>query len=35
VIVPAMVDWSAANVPAMLPKADAVEVMDASGMSVA
>jgi hypothetical protein len=33
VIVPVMVDWSAANVPAMVPKVEAVEVIVASGMA--
>jgi hypothetical protein len=28
-----MVDWSAANVPEMVPKVEAAEVMIASGMA--
>jgi len=32
VTVPLIVDWSAANVPEMVPKVDSVEVMIASGM---
>jgi len=28
-----MVDWSAANVPEMVPKVEAVEVIVASGMA--
>jgi hypothetical protein len=32
VTVPVMVDWSAAKVPEMVPKVEAVEVMIASGM---
>jgi hypothetical protein len=31
--VPVMVDWSAANVPEMVPKVEAVDVMIASGMA--
>jgi hypothetical protein len=34
VTVPTMVDWSAANVPVMVPKVEAVEVIVASGMAV-
>jgi hypothetical protein len=33
VTVPTMVDWSAANVPEMVPKVEAVDVMIASGMA--
>jgi hypothetical protein len=33
VIVPVTVDWSAANVPEMVPKVEAVEVIVASGMA--
>jgi hypothetical protein len=32
VTVPVIVDWSAAKVPEMVPKVEAVEVMIASGM---
>jgi hypothetical protein len=32
-MVPVIVDWSAANVPEMVPKVEAVEVMIASGMA--
>jgi hypothetical protein len=32
--VPEMVDWSAANVPEMVPKVLSVEVMIASGMAL-
>jgi hypothetical protein len=28
-----MVDWSAVNVPEIVPKVDSVEVMEASGMA--
>jgi hypothetical protein len=35
VTVPVIVDWSAANVPEMVPKVEAVEVMIASGMASA
>jgi hypothetical protein len=31
--VPVMVDWSAAKVPVMVPKVEAVDVMIASGMA--
>jgi hypothetical protein len=34
VMVPVMVDWSAANVPEMVPKVEAVDVIVASGMAV-
>jgi hypothetical protein len=33
VTVPEMVDWSAANVPEMVPNVEAVEVIVASGMA--
>jgi hypothetical protein len=33
VTVPEMADWSAANVPEMVPKVEAVEVIVASGMA--
>jgi hypothetical protein len=33
VTVPVTVDWSAANVPEMVPKVEAVEVIVASGMA--
>jgi len=33
VTVPVMVDWSAANVPEMVPKVEAVDVIIASGMA--
>lgn len=34
VTVPVTVDWSAANVPEMVPKVEAVDVMIASGMAL-
>jgi len=34
VTVPVTVDWSAANVPVMVPKVEAVDVMIASGMDL-
>jgi hypothetical protein len=33
-MVPVTVDWSAAKVPVMVPKVEAVEVIVASGISV-
>jgi hypothetical protein len=33
VTVPVTVDWSAAKVPVMVPKVEAVDVMIASGMA--